>query len=388
MVAGALGCLLAVLPVAARAATPTAQQIAALNVQRVANGIPAGIVEVPAWTQACHEHMDYIADNGGVLTHDEDPSKPGYTPEGAAIGNRSVLTPLADAFDARGNAFEFAPLHLMQTLEPALTKMGVWGGCATTLPGFDRKTSRPLLFTYPGNGANDVYVAEKAAELPFVPGDFAGLPQGTTTGPYLLVMSLGTDRGTITSARLASPAGPVAIRTVDNTTDTVGLYMPPGGMIIPISPLARDTTYTASVTFQAPGAAPLSRTWTFDTTVPGPPATSGGDLTLPATLSLVRPHTRGRSVAFTLLAAGPLVGRRAAITTVHLARRCAAGRCRDVRSGHVLRSVLGSLAANQTITAPRPARGRTIEVRVRTQPFESAGLSYPASVAVVRFTGR
>ncbi|MDX6679599.1 MAG: hypothetical protein QOE31_3651, partial [Solirubrobacteraceae bacterium] len=53
-------------PATARAAT-AAEQIAALNAQRAANGIPAGIVEQPDWTRACRDHMAYIAANGGTL---------------------------------------------------------------------------------------------------------------------------------------------------------------------------------------------------------------------------------------------------------------------------------------------------------------------------------
>ena len=68
--------LLALAPATA-AATSAADQIAALNAQREANGIPAGIVEVPDWSEGCRLHMAYIEANGGTLTHEEDKSKPG-----------------------------------------------------------------------------------------------------------------------------------------------------------------------------------------------------------------------------------------------------------------------------------------------------------------------
>jgi hypothetical protein len=371
----------------ARAALAPAEQIAALNAQREANGIPGDVVEVPGWTEGCRRHMAYIAANGGVLTHEEDPSLPGYTPDGAQTGRRSVITPLEDAFNAQGNAFEFAPLHLMQVLAPALTRMGVWGGCATTSPGYDRRAARPALFTYPGDGATSVYAFEQASELPFAPGDFVGLPQGTTTGPHLLVMALGTGPGRITGAGLIGPSGPVAIRSVDNLTPGLEGYMPPGGMIIPVSPL-ESGSYKAVATFQ-PGTGPaLSAAWTISTNEP-PPATVGSSS--PAytgvTLRLDKPRAAGRSVRFRLLASPSLVGRRASITTYRTLRSCARGTCRERRQGRRLRSVIGRLAVRQTITAPRPGKGRSIKVEVQTQAFERAGVSYAAGLAAGRWSG-
>jgi hypothetical protein len=377
--------LLAAVP--ADAATEPAAQIAALNAQREANGIPAGIVEVPAWTEGCRRHMAYIAANGGVLTHEESASAPGYTPDGAETGRRAVITPLEDAFDAQGNAFEFAPLHLMQTLAPALTRMGVWGGCATTSAGYDRTAARPSLYTYPGNGATSVYQFETASELPFVPGDFAGLPQGTTTGPHLLVMALGTGPGHITGAGLIGPSGPVEIRSVDNLTSGLEGYMPPGGMIIPVRPL-QDGSYKAVVTFQpAAGGAVLSSAWTFATNEP-PAATVGSSSPASAgvSLRLDKPRPAGRSVAFRLLASPSLVGRRASITAYRLVRSCRRGTCRERQLGRRLRWAVGRLGATQTISVPRPGKGRAIKVVVQTRAFERAGVSYAAGLAIGRWS--
>jgi hypothetical protein len=373
-------------------ATSSASQIKALNAQREANGIPAGIVEVPGWSEGCRRHMAYIAANGGVLTHEESPSNPGYSAEGAEIGWRAVLTPLADAFNAAGNAFEFAPLHLMQTLSPALSRMGVWGGCATTMAGYDRKPARPALYTYPGDGATGVYESERAYEMPFVPGDFVGLPQGTTTGPHIYLLPHGAGPGQIASASVTGPSGPIEIRSVDNTTKGLEGYMPPGGIVIPVAPLAPGTTYAVSATFQPNAGAALSRTWSFETAAA---ATSGSSVTAPSSttitgvaLRLDNPRAAGRSVTFRLLAGQSLVGRRATITMFRVVRSCAGGTCRDRQRGRRLRSVIGRLAAIQTITAPRPAARRAIKIVVQTQPFESGGLTYAAGLAVGRWGAR
>ncbi len=396
-------CAVAALAVApAGAAASPQSQIAALNAQRAAHGIPAGIVEVPSWTEGCRLHMAYIAANGGVLTHEEIKGNPGYTAEGAEIGRRAVITPLPEAFGATANAFEFAPLHLMQTLAPAMSRMGAWGGCATTNLGYDTKADASALYTYPGNGVTGFYVSERAYELPKVPGDFVGLPQGTLTGPHLFVLPLGTKTGRIASASLTGPAGPVEVRSVDNETSGLEGYMPPGGIVIPVAPLAQGATYTASVTFQPRGGGALSRTWSFTTIAPPPPppaaavapaaaAAAGAsqpDPGLVTSMRLSNPRHRGRKVRFTLHADPRLAGQRATVTMYRVVRACAGGTCRDRLKGRKLVSAIARLAVRQTVTAPRPVKGRTLVVLVQVKPFQRAGIGFAASQAVARWAGR
>ena len=371
-------------------AAPAATQIAALNAQRAAHGIPAGIVEMPAWSEGCRKHMSYIAANGGRLTHEESPASPGYSADGAEVGRRAVITPLADAFTASANAFESAPLHLMQTLAPALSRMGVWGGCATTNLGYDRRASTARLYTYPGDRAGGFYAAEQASELPATPGSFVGLAQGTTTGPHLLVMALGTGPGRIVAATLAGPSGLVDVRTVDNVTAGLEGYMPPGGMIIPAQPLAPATTYTATATFMPNGARlPLARVWSFTTAGSAAPVvgSSAAGGAYPTTLRIGNARRAGRSVRFDLVASPSLVGERARVTIYRVVRSCAGGTCRDRQKGRKVVSTIGRLAARQTIFAPRPGRGRAIVVLVQTRAFARAGLAYAASTAVGRWAG-
>ena len=388
----ALACalVLVALPASAGAATPAATQIAALNAQRAAHGIPAGIVEMPAWSEGCRKHMGYIAANGGRLTHEENTANPGYSADGAEVGRRAVITPYADAFTASANAFESAPLHLMQTLAPALSRMGIWGGCATTNLGYDRRSSAPRLYTYPGDRASGFYAAEQALELPATPGSFVGLAQGTPTGPHLLVMSLGTGPGRLMAATLTGPGGLVDVRTVDNLTAGLEGYMPPGGMIIPAQPLAPATTYTATATFMPAGARlPLARVWSFTTAGSAAPVTasSAASGAFPTTLRIGDARRAGRSVRFTLAAGPSLVGERARVTIYRVVRSCAGGTCRDRQKGRKVVSAIGRLAARQAILAPRPGRGRAIVVVVQTRAFERAGLAYAASTAVGRWAG-
>lgn len=292
---------------------PGPQEIAFLNAQRAANGLPADVTEDPALTAGCAAHMNYIRLNdGGQLTHVEVVGRPGYTPEGAAAAAASVLTSGGSAFSATGvNNFETAPIHLMQMLSPWITSSGAADGCLNTLSAKSRPFATQTTFSYPGDGSTSVPVSETASEGPFVPGAFVGLAdkaspiypgQGVTTGPHLFFYYAGPpatppwsnayydSRGHFTAATLTGPAGAVAIRTVDNDTSSpdvplpagvsFGDYLPPGGMIIPVAPLTPNQKYTASVTYQpeadndgngVPDLPAVSRTWSFSAGVVAPP---------------------------------------------------------------------------------------------------------------------
>ncbi len=255
----------------------SAEAIAFLNTQRAANGLPADIVENPAWSDACAKHARYFELNGwGSNPHDEDPTKPGYTPAGQQAARSSVLGGTYD--DSGENPWEAAPIHLMQLLGPGLAETGYAPGCMWTWPGYTRvPPAFADAFTYPGLGST-IYYSERAYESPFVPGDFVGLPEGTETGPHIFVFAFGEQaRGVgITNAELVGPTGSVAIRTVDNLTARVGTYLPPGGILIPEHPLAPDSEYHAVVdgsVYQSlpdgdhPGfmVGPIRWEWTFRT---------------------------------------------------------------------------------------------------------------------------
>jgi hypothetical protein len=173
---------------------------------------------------------------------------------------------------------------------------GDWG-CATTGVGLTRPApAAQVTYTYPGNGAKGVPVQQFAHEIPYTPGSRVGIPEGTVTGPYLYMMFDGPsqspfDDARVVSAGLRGPAGPVDIVTVDDTTNGLTAYLPPGAEIIPRRPLAPQTTYTASVsaivaarpppTYQAIDV-PVTHTWRFTTGAAhtSPPSTVGSKLRL------------------------------------------------------------------------------------------------------------
>ena len=267
-------------------ATPSPSTIIkVLNEQRKANGIPGGVKVNTTWSQKCKKH-DLYMDRNGELTHYEEKSKPGYTEGGAWAGRNSVISYGSSWAD--GNVFEEAPIHLAQLLQPKLSVSGAFElvgrkarwGCVITLAGYKRaepKVNR--VYSYPGDGRTGVATNYHASEGPFTPNQVVGAPQDCgqelfvyASGPALKNGNPYTYKISLASLR---PQGgdPVKIKIVDGETKIpekygggqIGYYLGPGaGIIIPIKPLAKSTTYEASVTIKG-GGATFDYSWTFTT---------------------------------------------------------------------------------------------------------------------------
>src|SRR5438105_11356649 len=242
--------------------------LAALNSQRTANGIPGRLKENLSWSQKCARHIAYMGSTH-TFSHTEDPANPAYSADGNWAGENSVLA--EGSSWPNGNPFANAPIHLIQLMSPELRQAGIDAAsgyvCMTTWPGYGTSGwKKPTVFSVPGNGATRVPYAETADESPFVPGDVVGLPRGTRTGFNIMVYAEGVRDPwhlRITAATLTGPHGPVALRTVDRTTPTVGPYLAPGsGFLIPVAPLEPGAVYRASVTF---GKGQARRSWHFTT---------------------------------------------------------------------------------------------------------------------------
>ncbi len=67
-----------------------AQQLAWFNQQRARWGLPAGVVNVPLWSQACAAHNAY-QDLNNKMAHPETPGQPGYSEGGNWAGTHAVL---------------------------------------------------------------------------------------------------------------------------------------------------------------------------------------------------------------------------------------------------------------------------------------------------------
>jgi len=255
-----------------------------LNAERARWGLPAGVTLDLNWSQACAAHDLYMADNH-VVEHPEDSSLPGASPGGAWAGLSSILAGGPDWLP-EANPWEDAPIHLDQLYTPDLAVVGIDESrertCTTTWPGIGPpRQPAGTITTYPGEGAGGFPPSEQARELPFVPGKFVGLPEGTVTGRELFVYE---ERGTcglfcpsqvapaIESASLSGPQGPVEVRSVSGDTPEIGSYLS-GAIVIPVKPLAPNATYTAEVTLAAYGDLPAEHhRWAFRT---GPPNAYG-----------------------------------------------------------------------------------------------------------------
>lgn len=257
---------------AGAAAISAAEIVQRVSQQREANGIPAGLIERPDWSAGCAKHNYYEAQTG-EFGHSEDPNSPYYSAEGDWAARNSVI-----AFGAswnQGNPWENAPIHLIQMLAPELSEMGAAENdnhnCATTWPGYKRPEPASLTaYSYPGNGVSGLVPTERAAESPFIPGDFVGLPEGTSTGRYLLAYLAGvtpSDASDVTAtAALSNSAGPVDLRVVDSTNPDIGAYMPqPSAFLIPVQPLKPLSTYQALVKWSMEGAQLFEQRFSFTT---------------------------------------------------------------------------------------------------------------------------
>ena len=283
-----VGLLVLVWPSLAVADASPQADLALLNQERAAWGLPAGITENTTWSSDCAAHNNYERVNGGALTHQEQPGNPGYTAGGAYAGENSILS-AGSAWSAFDNTFENAPIHLIQLFTPSLAQVGIDDSsgyvCVTTWPGMTRQApGLETVTTYPGDGTSGFPTSEDAEEHPFVPGDFVGIPEGTTAGREIFVYldepgQTGPAQVTIDSASLTAPSGPLAIKWVDNSTGTLGPYLT-GGIIIPVQPLPEGVPINASVTV-AGANGPIPHSWTF-TTAQAPQASvsvSGSSIT-------------------------------------------------------------------------------------------------------------
>jgi hypothetical protein len=369
--AAALGvAVVLALPAAALAATP-AQVLRELNAERAANGIPVGVQEAPDQSAGCALHNDYRAANGGAAVgHDEQPGRPGYTPEGAQAGRGAVL---AGTSWADGNPYADAPIHLMRLMDPRLQRVGVDDrpdlSCTTVLAGLGPAAAADAVFTVPGDGRGGVPVAQVAEEAPFVPGDLLRLPAGTRTGPHVLVLADGPfarDGATrLADVRLTGPLGPVEVRWIDDADPRIGPYIPPGGIAVPVEPLIAGSVYRASATVLGVGGVRLTRTWSFRTagsapwaTPPPPPPAAA--LTGRADVTV---RVRGRRV---VLASPPALAGRTARVRVTL--------------GSASRRLAVRLASrSRVMLSPAEARADATRIAVRVPGFHAAGVRWQAA---------
>ena len=374
---------LAVLPATGDAATPS-QVIAALNAQRTANGIPAGIVELPDWSAKCAKHVSWMKQNN-TLAHEETPGTPGYSEEGNDAGTHAVLA-AGDVnwTNTSRSPYLTAPFHLMQVLHPRLAGMGVNEatdrsfGCHTTFPGYSRPDPGPdTFYSYPGNGRTIPWY-ETPSESPRIPGDAVGLPQGKTTGPNMEVFWDGPGseaafanpstcidvcdppmRNLVAATLKDANGKSIDVRTVGHQDD--GLTLVGSGFVIPAKPLKPGSTYTATATFSSGDQVnrTFSGSWSFKTTK------------LPSARKAVK-IAASNGASLVVMPTG-----------------------RDVYSGHPAKftidygngKITGTIQLGATITATKVPKHRTALITVKVAAFKVGSIKVPSASASRRIKG-
>jgi hypothetical protein len=361
--------LAAALLVATPAHASTSEEaVAFLNQQRQANSIPAGITVDAYRTTGCHNHNRYMEQNG--LGHMEDPSKPGYTPEGADYTNSGeVLAQGATGWTAGSNPWDAAPLHQSLLFDPRVNSAGYdeYDSFACMRFGFNfTSPAQPTFYAYTGNvGRTNVPFREFVyGEGPYAPQEAVGIPQGVPTGPNILFFTEGfgsTNHAVLFNLIEAGGHG-VDVKLVDSKTPP-----PPngngyqafttGGDMIPVQPLLPATSYTANVLWrnddngqQSPQSVPFK--------------TSGKQQALALSLSK-KLSKSGRKA--TLKAPAAAVGQRATVR-IQLAKK---GKSLKTVSSKTL-----ALKRSQTVKVPAPSKGGKAAVRVTLPPFAAGDTRY------------
>jgi len=235
-----------------------------LNRERILNSLPAGIAENAAWTAACEAHDTYERLNGG-LSHEEKSGRRGFSAAGNLIAATSVLAQgiYWDAPTARnGDPYENAPFHLFDLFNPRISSVGAADaqgfGCVEIELGTLRPApASPVAYSYPGDRRAGVPVAQSAVEQPATPARLLGLG-ARASGPNVFVYFDGPwtngSRLRLEGASLASSAGAVPLRWLDNTTSN--LLAPTGAILVPVRALRPRTRYRVSARGTVTGIVP------------------------------------------------------------------------------------------------------------------------------------
>ena len=294
-----------------------ADALSLLNAYRAAAGEQPVADMLPAWNQACANHVAYETQNN-VLTHVESSSAPGYSADGAWAGTSAVLS------SGRGNPtmWDGGVYHRLGVLAPRLRHSG-WAvgasefscmivhGSDANAAALDATAGTPglTLHPWPYDGADGVPTDFANNESPSPAADAGGsAPRGyllsvSVNGPWSASAAESSD---VTAATLTPDGGqalPVAISDKDAPNRN---YLSGGFGIFPLGVLPSGTWLTAhaegqvvATDYALPGAPttnyPFSLTWRFRTggRSPAPVYTESAPQQSPAPAGEETPAPRG-----------------------------------------------------------------------------------------------
>ncbi|MEI6046240.1 MAG: CAP domain-containing protein, partial [Chloroflexota bacterium] len=218
------------------------QWLARFNAYRAAAGLPP-VTEDAALSAADAKHVDYMLLNPNEMVHDEDPTHPGYSPEGQQAAKQSNL--------ARGGSnndpidmWMSDILHRYGMLKPELISTGYSfkcnaQGCGAALNVIAKTTGTGLPdgVVYPGNGQQSV------ANLQYITWQFGSFDPVVT----LVSASLKDGQG---------QAVPFTAQPAQGYFNVVALQLQ--------NSLTASTTYTVQFTVSQNGQT-KNKTWSFKT---------------------------------------------------------------------------------------------------------------------------
>lgn len=235
-----------------------------VNVERLRIGLTPRPedVKLSAELQA---HCAYMALNK-TLTHPEDKSKPGYTPEGHSAGMRSILS-MGTAADRVAWMMVQTYFHRQDVIRPETLAFGV--GYEGSYGGIDGRSAMgkapatwwPVLYPVPGQRECGLTYQKEAPDA--TPGDgSAGLP----ITAYFATRDLKLTAWTLTPVEGVKVPAPVDCYVFDPST---GVEARMTGYqrcvaLIPKEPLQGAATYEVSMEVAVAGK-PWKRTWQFST---------------------------------------------------------------------------------------------------------------------------
>lgn len=228
--------------------------VAALNAHRRRAGLPPVVLDAEL-SRGCQAHARYLLLNTGQPStrglgiHKEDAKLPGYTAEGEAAGQASVIAagvpPVAAVEDWMATLYHRVPL-----LNPALGHVGFglgrggpqgWLTVVNAIAG----VNRPPVLLFPASGQKNVPV-----------GDGSGYPLTITFPPGRTVrvvkVSLTEGGGQEVAVSLLAPEDSEAARRAHTVC------------VLPRAPLRPGTTYEVKASARVNGK-PWTQTWRFAT---------------------------------------------------------------------------------------------------------------------------
>jgi hypothetical protein len=376
------------------------QAIAYLNEQRAANGIPGDLVPEPALDEGCWDYTNLYQRAAGQFPHEEIPSQPGYTTAGDRAARSSDLAFYTSPEDwsSTVNPWNGAPLHLYSLFDPLSTTawygetQGKWGKGAlcmgTSGPG-EQPLASPGFFSVPGNGTTSAPTHEMASELPFTPGQAVGVPQGTETGPTIMLWATGIN-GRLESATLTGPGGvtvPAGVVTEETPGPPVPEGWPPyptvgGNFVVPYKPLKHSSLYVVRALWADPQGVPYYQTATFTTATqagespPGPNIDSCSE----CAHGYLTGTVKGGHLLLTI---SPAAGERLSVTIDrgHLPAPHAGQILADAEARYTVHARQGTIRLR---LPARHQRGDTkLFITVTVQPFMALGHRWGAQPALV-----